>query len=188
MRLQLGGESRVNEARINPLLNCEQLLWNSHIQVRIARPFPHGLCFGRLVTCDSRMGKYLGLYGAAWAVALDIHGFQRRLYSVTNVTYGLSAVDHHLAAAGQLRSYLRASSKTFDHRLLLEHRSLAWLFCVGWRAFAVVDQSEQPARANAHFYSEAERSGNSLDIARPFLLIRSAIAGICLIKAARSRL
>jgi hypothetical protein len=29
MRLQLGGESRVNEAQINPLLNCEQLLWNS---------------------------------------------------------------------------------------------------------------------------------------------------------------
>ena len=25
----MGGESRVNEARINPLLNCEQLLWNS---------------------------------------------------------------------------------------------------------------------------------------------------------------
>ena len=26
----MGGESRVNEARINPLLNCEQLLWNSN--------------------------------------------------------------------------------------------------------------------------------------------------------------
>jgi hypothetical protein len=29
-RLQLGGESRVNEVQINPLLNSEQLLWNSN--------------------------------------------------------------------------------------------------------------------------------------------------------------
>ncbi|WP_459574686.1 hypothetical protein, partial [Cupriavidus sp. 8B] len=27
--LQLGGASRVNEVRINPMLNFEQILWNS---------------------------------------------------------------------------------------------------------------------------------------------------------------
>jgi hypothetical protein len=51
-----------------------------------------------------------------------------------------------------------------------------------------LDQSEQPACANARFYSKDGRPGNSLDIARRFLLIRSAIAGICLMKAAMSRL
>jgi hypothetical protein len=58
--------------------------------------------------------------------------------------------------------------------------------CIGWRS--QLDQSEQPACTNARFYSTDGRPGNSLDIARPFLLVMSAIAVIRLMKAAISRL
>ncbi|WP_459569115.1 hypothetical protein, partial [Cupriavidus sp. 8B] len=40
--LQLGGASRVNEVRINPMLNFEQILWNSSTTI-LKRVWPRDL-------------------------------------------------------------------------------------------------------------------------------------------------
>jgi hypothetical protein len=40
MRLQLGGAGRVNEVRINPLLNYEQVIWNSPLVILTGTPHP----------------------------------------------------------------------------------------------------------------------------------------------------
>ena len=90
--------------------------------------------------------------------------------------------------ASSTSDWVRPVDGLTDRRLLLEHRSLEWLFCVGWRASQSLYQSEPRACANARFYSKDGRPGNSPDIARPFLLIRSAIAGIGLIKSTIIRL